>query len=80
MKQIFIIGGMTAISYFLKSNNQVFTRPRKGRHLQVDEAVLHFASEIQAKGLPSSCRTMQMKAGEIAKSFRTDKRHKAMRG
>lgn len=54
---------------------------KKGRHLQVDEAVLCFASEIQAKGLPISCRTMQLKAGEIVKSFRTDKiNFKAMRG
>ena len=40
---------------FLQSNNQVFTRPKKGRHLQIDEAKLHVASEIQAKGLLISC-------------------------
>lgn len=64
-----------------KKKSQVFIRPKKGRHLQVDEAVLCFASDIQAKDLPISCRTMQLKAGEIAKSFRTETiKFKAIRG
>lgn len=72
---------MTAISYFLAKQQPSVYISKKGRHLQVDEAVLCFASEIQAKGLPISCRTMQLKAGKIAKSFRTEKiNFKSMRG
>lgn len=71
---------MTAISYFLAKQQPSVSRPKKGRHLQVDEAVLYFASEVLAKGFPISCQTMQLKAGEIATSFRTDERNfKAIR-
>lgn len=41
---------------------------------QVDEVVLRFVTKIHAKGQPITCQAMQIKAEEIVKSLRTDKR------
>lgn len=54
---------------FLQSNNQIFTEPLKRKKPQVDEAVLHFATEICAEGFLVIHQGRQQEAREIVKSL-----------
>lgn len=68
-------------SIYSCKTTKCFTRPKKGRHPKVDEAVLHFVSETCAKGLPITCQVMQLKAGETARTLGIDETEsKATRG
>lgn len=59
---------------FLQSNKQ-------GRSSQVDEAVLCFDTEINAKGTPLTRQVTQLKTGEIAKALTINERNfKTIRG
>lgn len=49
VKQILVFGERLQYHIFLQSNNRIFIKPRKRKTLEVDEAVLHFVTEIYAK-------------------------------
>jgi hypothetical protein len=62
-----------------KATTKSFTGPTKGRHPDVDAAVLHFVKDTRAKGMPITRQAMQVKTTETAKSLGITK-FKAGRG
>jgi hypothetical protein len=69
VKQTFIIGGMTVLPCFRARQPPRTYRVKKGRHPDVDDAVLHFVKETQAKVMPITRQAMQVKPTETAKSL-----------
>jgi hypothetical protein len=52
-----------------KATTKSFIGPKKGRHRDVDAAVLHFVKETRAKRMPITWKAVQVKATETAKSL-----------
>jgi hypothetical protein len=62
VKQTFVIGGMTSSTFSCKATTKSFIVLKKGKHLDVNAAVLHFIEEMHAKGMPFTQHAMQVKA------------------